>query len=227
MNELQLTLIEIQKATPYLDELYYEHSNSQGSTTRKTLTTKMRAFAWFFVFNGNSAAAAYRLSHTKRKKSGKHLQNSRDAGQGYELRIKQHIKEAIKLIQEHITINIKETLSHDIVTTFKTMATYDPLDIIDEFGGFKYEKVEDVPKHLRCCIKSITYRGGLTTVHLVDRQKALEKLLEICPELLEPTKHEVTHLTKDDQGNIVGFNPAAMSDEELKLFVMKNEKKVG
>lgn len=221
MDELSLTPVQIKSITPYLDKVYYDHFTQSKGSVRKQIKDPMRAFAWYWVHNGNNATGASRNAYRGTDKTRDDVQAQRDSTHGYELLTKPYIKEAIELIRKDAVNRIQEGASYDIITKLNTIANYDPLELINLDGTFKFKTSDEVPKHLRCLIVGIDYRGNHIKVILANRQKAIDQLSKIAPDLLAPIKHEFNHkhFIGDIEGNPIGFKPESMTSEELAAWM--------
>lgn len=222
MNELDLTPTQIVEITPYLNNIYYEVKvKNKPDSEKKALMVEHRAFSWFWVFNRGNGAEAYRLAYDRQIEGvGNLSEQMTDAACSYKLLIIAHIQEAIKKIREHVQKALLNGFAFDVVTMYKQGASYDPGDFYKEDGSPK--KMHEMTLAQRQCVKRYVPKGDDVVIEGIDRQKPLDKLLSICPDLLEPVKKIPQILaTIDDDGNVTGLN--SKTDKELKALILELE----
>jgi len=239
-SEIDYTLFQIKALTPYLDDIIYVRGNDKILRERP-LTLKMRGFAWYYVYNGNNKSDAYRraffskynkkldklefdenakIEHEKKKK---YNWSSKVVSISSQIYAKLYIQEAIRRIQEALIRDLKFDLPQSIVEQLHVQATYDPSMFIDVEGRPLIKSLKDIPEKYRCCIEGIEtkYYGKnadkkVTSIKLVDRDKARKYLLRMIPEhILSPEKLTLIHKTIDDNNKEIGIDVFKLSDKEL------------
>ena len=125
------------------------------------------------------------------------------------------------LIREQLEQKIKADIPQTMLQQLQIQASYDPSMFIKVNGTANFKDWSEIPLEYRCCIEGIDPKTG--KVQLVNREKAREKLLSLAPGLLVTQKLEVTHLTKNDNGDEVGINTKTMSDADLRLILAGNK----
>ena len=139
-----------------------------------------------------------------------------------------YIQEAISKIEAEHLRQVKLTIPKSLMNQLVVQATYDPSMFFNPDGSVAFNEWDEIPEEYRCCVEGIETkaygRDGttlLTTIKLVDREKARKYLLKVCPGLLEAEKMEIIHKTIDEQGNPVGIDLKKLSDEEILARVQK------
>lgn len=223
----------IKRITPYLNNI----TNDKG----QRISIKQRAFAWYYVYNNNNKADAYRRAYISRynKETGqldyleKELHDSLD-GKTQEKRstllaVKarniyrfSYVREMISQIQDHFEKELRSDLQTSMLDQMIIQATYDPSMFFTPTGQIAFNTWEEIPKKYRCCVESIETKAYgkdadtiIRTIKLADRDKARKYLLKICPGLLEAEKMEVLHKTVDTNGKEIGVDFTGLSDKKL------------
>ncbi|MGD8707057.1 MAG: hypothetical protein PVI88_00050 [Nitrosopumilaceae archaeon] len=240
--EINYDICFIKKITPYLDDI----KDKNG----RPLRNKARAYAWYYVFNNNIKADAYRRAYHSRynpetgkleeiirgdltKKEAK-ARNVRISVKANELHSYPYIQQCVELIEKDHIKKIKKTLPQSMLEQLVIHATYDPSMFFTPRGRVAFKTWEEIPEKYRCCVEGIETRAygkdgnvRISTIKLVDRDKARKYLLQICPGLLEAEKHEIIHKTIDENGAVVGMDVKKLTDAELiqKYQELKNREK--
>jgi len=141
------------------------------------LTIKEAKFAIAYYANGFNAPDAYRRAGYAGadKEWGKF--------QSYKITKRTPVEKAIKLLAEQ-DLGVKtEVIKSKVISQLYEQAFYDPSDFINADGSPKFERLEDLPREKRCCVKKVeTKRYGrdgdyqVTSIDLADRNKAMEVL---------------------------------------------------
>lgn len=241
--EAELNPMQIKKLTPYLNDIKYPNPNKNDKNNPyRYLNLKQRAFAWYYVYNGNNKADAYRKAYMSKW-------NSRDKRLVYQgiknKKVKMdeftynavmaqtiynhtYMNEAVKLIREKWEASIKVDIPQTLLEQLKIQCTYDPSIFINVDGSPKFKTWDEIPEEYRCCVEGIEskYHGRnadvkTTIIKLVDRDKARKYLMELAPNLFDPVqKIELTHATIDAEGKKIGLNDLnKLSTEELKKIL--------
>jgi hypothetical protein len=243
--EINYSRQQIKKLTPYLDKIEVPKNNKK-SKKPNYINPKQRAFAWYYVFNGNNKSDGYRRAYRgvynhKLKiieipeidDDNKTPIKQMDAINGQQQYSKTYIKEAIKLIRAETKEEFMQDCPQTLVEQLEIMATYDPAMFYDKSGNPVFDKMEDIPKKYRCCIEGIEtkYYGKdadrkVIILKLTDRNKVQDRLLKILPDLINPEKFEHLHKTIDKEGNEVGFDQKKLNDKDLKRRMSELEERI-
>jgi len=228
--ETDYDIFYIRKITPYLNKL----KDNKGNLMRM----KARGFAWYYVFNGNIKADAYRRAYYSRfdRKIGKLVApvleketSKQRKSRNVCLAIKAatlfnlpYIQTAISLIRKDYENKIKKSIPQSMLQQLIVQATYDPSMFFTPNGKIAFQSWDDIPVEYRCCVEGIETKAygqnaatQITTIKLCDREKARKYLLRVCPGLLETEKMEITHQTLDGEGNLIGIDFKKLSDDDL------------
>ena len=243
--EKDLPKNQIVKLTPYLNDITIP-GKAARSKPRK-LTAFQKAFSWYYVFNNNNKADAY-----KRAKYGRYDKKldiiqivppewnrktpfaSYCCIEGLALFNLPYIQQAIHAIREHHINNVKVDLPQTFIEQLTIQSTYDPSMFIDVDGEAKFQDWEEIPFEYRCCVEGIEkkYYGKdadrkVVILKLVDRSKARRELYQFAENLiLNPEQLNVIHKTINQKGEEVGldpmnFDPKNMSTEKLQSYLEK------
>jgi hypothetical protein len=234
--EIDFSPQQIKKLTPYLDNIVVPSKNKKTITY---LTLKHRAFAWYYVFNSNNKADAYRRAFCSTYNSKKQIleinqkeqSNQRCAIEGNNKYRKEYIQQAIQKIREKLEEEISMDVPQGIIEQLQIMCTFDPAMFYNADGTIKFKNWKEIPEKYRCCVESmeVKYYGKgedekqVIVLKLCSRDKAREALLKIIPGLLLPEKKNIQYTTLDKDGNEVGFDPSNYTDEELKKRLLEYE----
>jgi hypothetical protein len=237
-EEADFDLNQIKKLTPYLNDIKYKKAFS-GKTKETLLSARQRAFAWYYTYNGNIKADAYRRAFYSRKneKSGlleydKSYEKKYKGKTPFQQRLtveagglfsKPYIAEAISRIRTELMRNIKTDVPQTMIEQLFIQATYDPSVFVNHDGSPAFKDWKDIPEKYRCVVKGIEkkYYGkdadtSSIVLKLADREEARKHLLKIVPDLLLPDKHVLIHKTIDGDGKEIGIDTSKMTDEALR-----------
>lgn len=186
---LSFTANEIKKVTPYLDEI------PEGRDRPPViLTPKERAFAWYYVHEGNHVSRAHIRAFLMTIPNSAY--NSPDdvgpvarrqaSTKGSVLRHKADVKKAIEMIF-HYTVKEYHVETQDtILGQLAIQATYDPAMFYDLDGTPVFHSWNDIPPRYRCCVKELKTavhgRDGdvrVIEMKLADRMAAGEKYFKM------------------------------------------------
>lgn len=230
--EVNYDIFYIKQITPYLNHIKDDKGNF--------LRMKPRAFAWYYVFNNNVKADAYRRAFysifnkktglleevipQREKKQKSETRNVFLSVRSAKLYNKGYTQQAIELIEKDYQRKIKKYIPQSMLKQLVIQATYDPSMFFLPNGDVAFKTWNEIPVEYRCCVEGIETRAYgknadtlITTIKLVKREEARKHLLKVCPGLLEAEKIEIMHKTIDENGRPVGVNidVKKLSDAEL------------
>jgi len=147
------------------------------------LTNRQKAFAWYYVNNGNDKTDAAIKAGYKMSKTGKEGRRQMQI-QGIQNLQKPNIQKCIKVIVNDI-INIKKlSLEHNIFEKLIKVINLDICDYLEDDGTVK-GKLSDIPKSIRQMIKKteIKYYGKNADIRVLSldflgKEWAFEKLMK-------------------------------------------------
>jgi hypothetical protein len=229
LSYINYPIIHIKKLTHYLSDI----KNPEG----KRVHPKIIAFCWYYVHNGNNKSDAYRRAYCSnfnpktRKMECEYKDESKEeitrrnficATNAYDLFMLPYVRKIVNRIERRYMKEIKKYLPQSMLEQLVIQATYDPSMFFTPEGKVAFDDWEAIPAKYRCCVEGIEQKAygkdadvTITTIKLVDREKARKYLLKMCPGLLEAEKLEVVHKTIDKDGNEIGIDYTKLSDEEL------------
>lgn len=239
IKEVDYPLNLIKKITPYLDEVKVPRKLRNGEIRYRFANEKQRGYAWYYVHNQGNRRDAYRRAYFSEFHKGRGIlvpdkdlnQNTITSG-GHVIYKSTYIQDMIRLIRDEIENKIKADIPQTILEQLQIQATYDPKMFIKHDGSPAFKDWEEIPSEYRCCIEGIeTTRYGKngtlveTRIKLVNRAVARKELLQIAPNLLQPSKLQLIHTTLDADGNEKGINYQKLSDDALKAIIQQSGSK--
>jgi hypothetical protein len=180
------------------------------------LTPKLRRFVEAFCTDGEcffNASAAYRKTYTRKAGS-----NNCDA-LAAKARKQPYVEEAIGNLTEKLLADRKAPLKHDLVDLWVLLATYDPADIIDQYG--KLLKPLASLGRLSKCVRNIKQTKYGTEVELADRYPYVRDLAtylglkeEAAVQVTSTMNQQVVFLADKKEVEEVEFRDAAAGIED-------------
>jgi hypothetical protein len=159
------------------------------------LTIKEARFVVTYLTNGYNALQAYKCSGFK-------CANDNVAGVlGFKLLKKDKIAKAVDQHMEEFLLD-KAKVARDILQGYVDMASFDPAELLDKYGGLKYKTLEEVPKNLRQMIAGIETRQTGTVIKFYSKTTAMEKLGEYSG--LFKGAHQKSVSLTEDTVNLLG-----------------------
>lgn len=232
IREVDYPLNLIKKITPYLNDIKIPRTLPNGEVRYRFVNEKQRGYAWYYVHNNGNRRDAYRRAYFSEFHKGRGIllpdkdlnQNTITTG-GHVIYKNNYIQEAIRLIRDEIENKIKADIPQTILEQLQIQATYDPKMFIKPNGSPAFSEWEEIPPEYRCCVEGIEnvpygkYGTSFKTkIKLVNRAVARKELLQIAPNLLQPSKVQLIHTTLDSAGNETGINYSKLSDDELRAI---------
>lgn len=239
IKEVDYPLNLIKKVTPYLNDIVYPWKIINGEMRNRYLNDRQRGFAWYYTHNNGNRSDAYIRANFSEFHMGrgklipfKDINANTVTTGGSNTYRKNYIQEAICLIRDEIENKIKADIPQTILEQLQIQATYDPKMFIKPNGSPAFTEWDEIPSEYRCCvegIENVSYgkygTSFKTKIKLVNRAVARKELLQIAPNLLQPSKIAVLHTTLDGAGNETGINYSKLSDDELRSIVQQSKSK--
>jgi hypothetical protein len=170
----------------------------------KELTGKEILFIAEYLTNNLQQTKAYLKVYCNNDKSKYGLSGV----ESHKLLKKPKIKSAIAKVLDEWLGSKKLKLEYEIINRLYKRAFYDPFLFINPDGSPTFKKKEDIPEKWRCCIEGIETKAygkdattKITTIRLVDQDKALDKLAKYITLFKENI--EVTHTMTDETENLL------------------------
>lgn len=151
-----------------------------------------------------NATASYKSVYKDRDKvTGKVTDRSNEVCEAAASRLlsREHIKVAVSKLLTETQADLDEKNSYRLLKELMQLASYNPADIIDNYGQLKVDNLKELGDLAKCVQEIIPTRFGLRVI-LADRAKYMQMMLKylnlIRPEVLVAEQLKVVAMVEKD-----------------------------